>query len=163
MRVVADVFTTVSEADLERELAMVRAAAAGDAEGVFGPGSMVWRIDREAAVFLGAGRALLLQLAHPWAAAAIAAHSRSLADPIGRFHRTFSFVFTMVFGSADEAVAAARRLYRRHAAITGVLVESAGGFAAGSGYRANDVAALRWVFATLAQSAVVAFEAVVGR
>lgn len=34
--------------------------AAGDgAAGVFGPGSMVWRVDREAAIFLGAGRALL--------------------------------------------------------------------------------------------------------
>ena len=151
---------SVTEADLERELAMVRSAAAGRPGGVFGPGSMVWRIDREAAVFLAAGRALLLQLAHPWVAAAIAEHSRSLADPIGRFHRTFGFVFTMVFGTTDEAIAAARRLYRRHAAITGVLGESAGAFPAGSGYRANDVAALRWVFATLADSAIVAFELV---
>ncbi|HEY3910801.1 MAG TPA: oxygenase MpaB family protein [Stellaceae bacterium] len=127
---------------------------------MFGPGSMVWRVDREAAVFLGAGRALLLQLAHPWVAAAIVEHSCSLADPIGRFHRTFSLVFTMVFGTADQAVAAARRLYRRHAAISGVLGESAGAFPVGSAYRANDLAALRWVFATLAESAVVAYELV---
>jgi uncharacterized protein (DUF2236 family) len=77
----------VTEADLECELAMLRAEATGRLGGVFGPGSMVWHIDREAAVFLAAGRALLLQLAHPWVAAAIAEHSRSLADPIGRFHR----------------------------------------------------------------------------
>ncbi len=145
---------------MERELAMVRASAAGRSGGVFGPGSMVWRVDREAAIFLGAGRALLLQLAHPWVAAAIAEHSRSLSDPIGRFHRTFSVVFTMVFGTADQAIASARRLYRRHAAIAGTLGESAGGFAAGSPYRATDLAALRWVFATLADSAIVAFELV---
>ena len=54
----------VTEADLERQLAIVRAAAAGGAAGIFGPDSVTWRIDREAATFLGAGRALLLQLAH---------------------------------------------------------------------------------------------------
>jgi uncharacterized protein (DUF2236 family) len=150
----------VTEADLECELAMLRAEATGRLGGVFGPGSMVWHIDREAAVFLAAGRALLLQLAHPWVAAAIADHSRSLGDPIGRFHRTFGFVFTMVFGTTDAAIAAARRLHRRHAAISGILAESTGAFPAGTPYRANDVAALRWVFATLADSAIVAFELV---
>lgn len=150
----------VTEADLERELALLRGAAAGRPGGVFGPHSMVWRIDREAAVFLGAGRALLLQLAHPWVAAAIAEHSHTLCDPIGRFHRTFGVVFTMVFGTTEEAVAAARRLHRRHAAIEGVLGETVGGYPAASSYRANDVAALCWVFATLMDSAVVAFELV---
>lgn len=150
----------VSAADLEHELAILRAASRDSAAGAFGPGSMVWRIDREVAIFLAAGRALLLQLAHPWVAAAVAQHSCSLADPIGRFQRTFAVVFTMVFGTTDEAIAAARRLHRRHAAITGVLGERVGAFAAGSAYRANDVAALRWVFATLADSAVVAFELV---
>ena len=53
-------------------------------------------------------RALLLQLAHPWVAAAIIDHSRTLGDPIGRFHRTFAVVFTMVFGTVDQALSAAR-------------------------------------------------------
>src|SRR5439155_18427805 len=122
----------VSEADLEHELAVIRSAAAGGAAGVFGPASVMWRIDREAAVFLGAGRALLLQLAHPWVAAAITEHSRSLSDPIGRFQRTFEITLTMVFGTTDQAVAAARRLHRRHAGICGTLTESSGAFAAGS-------------------------------
>jgi uncharacterized protein (DUF2236 family) len=150
----------VTEADLERELAMLRTTAASDCCGVFGPRSMVWRIDREAAVFLAAGRALLLQLAHPWVAAAIAQHSQTLHDPIGRFQRTFGVVFTLVFATTDEAEAAARRLYRRHAAIAGIFEESVGRFPIGSAYRANDVAALCWVFATLVDSAVVAFELV---
>ncbi len=150
----------VSEADLEHELRFVRSAAAGDSAGIFGPDSVIWRIDREAAVFLGAGRALLLQLAHPWVAAAIAQHSRSLADPIGRFHRTFSIVFTMVFGTTDQAFAAARRLHLRHTAISGTLGEDAGAFAAGSAYCANDVAALRWVHATLIDTALLAYQLV---
>ena len=150
--------TIVTEPDLERELIAVRSAAVGGPAGLFGPDSVSWRLDREAAVFLGAGRALLLQLAHPWVAAAIAEHSRSLSDPIGRFRRTFNITLTMVFGTTDEAVAAARRLHRRHAGICGVLTEGVGAFPAGSSYRANDIAALRWVYATLAETAPLVYE-----
>ena len=149
-----------SEVDLERELRIIRDAGAENCAGAFGPGSMMWRIDKEAAIFLGAGRALLLQLAHPWVAAAIAQHSRVLADPIGRFHGTFNLMFTMVFGTTEQALTAARRLHRRHAHISGRLAEAAGPFAAGSRYGANDVAALRWVHATLIDTAVAAYELV---
>jgi uncharacterized protein (DUF2236 family) len=148
----------VSQADLERELAMIRTAAAKNCAGVFGPSSMIWRIDKEAAIFLGAGRALLLQLAHPWVAAAITRHSRVLADPIGRFHGTFGLMFTMVFGTTEQALAAARRLYDRHTRVSGMLAEAAGPFAAGTRYRATDVAALRWVHATLIDTAMVVYE-----
>ena len=145
----------VSEGDLEEALDSVRARAAGSVEGIFGPASMTWRMDREAVIFLGAGRALLLQLAHPWIAAAIAEHSRTFADPIGRFHRTFGVVYTMVFGSLDSALAAARHLHRRHATIVGRLPEAIGPFESGSLYRANEVAALRWVHATLVDTALI--------
>ena len=150
----------VDRAELERELAIVCDAAVESCAGVFGPSSMMWQIDREAAIFLGAGRALLLQLAHPWVAAAIAQHSRTLADPIGRFHRTFNTMFTIVFGTTEQALAAARRLYHRHGCISGTLPEATGAFAAGSRYEANDVAALRWVHATLIDTALVAYEMV---
>ncbi|MBP2428899.1 uncharacterized protein (DUF2236 family) [Bradyrhizobium elkanii] len=144
----------VSESDLELALDFVRARAAGPVEGIFGPGSMTWRIDREAITFLGAGRALLLQLAHPWVAAAVAEHSRTFADPIGRFHRTFDVVFTMVFGSLDAALTAARHLHHRHTMIVGRLPEAIGPFESGSPYRANEVAALRRVHATLVDTAL---------
>src|SRR5271169_3190750 len=150
----------VSEADLERELVIVRDLAAESCAGVFGPSSMMWHIDKEAAIFLGAGRALLLQLAHPHVAAAIAEHSRTLADPIGRFHRTFSITFTLVFGTLDQALRAARHLHQRHSAIQGVLPKTVGPFAAGTPYRANDVGALRWVYATLVETALMAHDLV---
>ena len=150
--------TAVGCEDLERQLEMVRALAPGEMEGVFGPDSLTWRIDREALTFPGAGRALLLQLAHPWVAAAIVQHSRTLADPIGRFHRTFAVVFTMVFGTIDQAMSAARGLHRRHAAIHGRLPITIGPFRVGSPYRANDLAALRWVYATLIETALMAHD-----
>ena len=149
----------IDAAELERQLEHVRRSAAGDSAGVFGPGSLIWRVDREAAVFLGAGRALLLQLAHPWVAAGVAEHSTTLSDPIGRFHRTFEIMFTLVFGSLEQALAAARRLYRRHAAVRGdlsaALVPSARG-----GYYANEAAALQWVHATLVDTALMAHDLV---
>lgn len=43
--------------------------------GLFGPSSKLWEVNREAIVFLGAGRASLLQLAHPWVAYGVEHHS----------------------------------------------------------------------------------------
>ena len=96
----------------------MRASVMSARSGIFGPPSAIWRIDREAAIFLGAGRALLLQLAHPWVAAAIDQHSHTFADPIERFHRTFGIVFNMVFGSLENSLAVARQLHSPHARKT---------------------------------------------
>src|SRR5258706_5959877 len=61
----------LSEDDFESSLDTVCEAAAGSIEGVFGPASLTWRVDREAAVFPCAGRGLLLQVGQPLVAAAI--------------------------------------------------------------------------------------------
>ncbi len=150
----------VSEAALERLLDEVRNSAACSAHGIFGPASISWKVNRESALFLAAGRAALLQLAHPWVAAAISEHSTALGDPIGRIHQTFRVMFTMAFGSLEQALAASRRLHRRHSSIRGNLSEAVGRFAEGSSYEANEIAALRWVYATLVDSALVAYELV---
>jgi uncharacterized protein (DUF2236 family) len=148
----------VTADDLENQLRQIRTAAAGPIEGIFGPNSIIWRVDREAATFLGAGRALLLQLAHPWVSKAIEQHSNTFADPIARFHRTFSAVFTMVFGSLEQSLAVARHLHRRHALITGMIPPCAPD--TDSIYYANSLSALRWVHATLTDTALVAYELV---
>src|SRR5436190_10031995 len=158
----SDPLEIVSAETLERELTLVRGAAAGPLPGIFGPRSMTWRVNREAAIFLGAGRALLLQLVHPWVAAAVEQQSDTFANPIGRFHRTFSTVFTMVFGTLDQSLDAARRLHRRHAVISGTLRSAVGPFPEGSSYCANEVSALRWVHATLWDTALMTYALVLG-
>lgn len=150
----------VTEQDSEALLARVARLAAGPEVGIFGPESLTWRINRESALFLGAGRAALLQLAHPWVAAALAEHSTVLNRPIARFHNTFRVVFAMVFGTREQALAAARHLYSLHTRIAGLIPEDVAGYRRGSSYEANEVAALRWVFATLVESAVIAYDAV---
>jgi uncharacterized protein (DUF2236 family) len=119
--------------------------------GFFGPRSITWQVNRECAVFLAAGRASLLQLAHPWVAAALAQHSNLLHDAVGRFHSTFRVIYTMLFGTRAQAIAASKQLYQRHTGICGELPQ-------GRHYEANEVAALLWVYATLVDSAILAYD-----
>ncbi len=130
--------------------------------GVFGPDSMMWRVHREAGLFLGAGRAALLQLAHPWVAQAIQDHSQVMDRPIVRFHNTFRVVYAMIFGSLDQALGAARGLYALHTRIAGTMHEDVAAHPRGSEYQANEIAALRWVYATLMETAVMAYEMLLG-
>ncbi|HSZ16248.1 MAG TPA: oxygenase MpaB family protein [Terracidiphilus sp.] len=150
----------VTRSDLERLLAAVESRNGDTCAGIFGPQSISWRINCESALFLGAGRAALLQLAHPWVAAALRQHSSLLADPIARFHNTFRIVFTMVFGTTQQAFSAARGLHQLHTRIGGDLPSAVAGYARGSRYEANHIPALRWVYATLVESAVLAYEGV---
>jgi uncharacterized protein (DUF2236 family) len=150
----------VSRPDLESLLGSIHANTSDPRAGIFGPDSITWRINRESALFLGAGRAALLQLAHPWVATALQQHSSLFGDPIARFHNTFRIVFTMIYGSLGQALAAARHLHTLHTRIQGELPESVSGWQCGARYRANEIAALRWVYATLVESAVLAFETV---
>lgn len=152
--------TEATRTDLERHIADVSAKVARPVEGIFGANSVSWRINRESALFLGAGRAALLQLAHPWVAAALDQHSSLLAKPIARFHNTFRVVFTMIFGTADQAFTSARSLYQMHTRITGELPQTVAGYDKGSRYEALHIPALQWVYATLIESAVIAYECV---
>jgi len=155
-----DSSTAVSRQDLEHHIAAAHARVTNPSEGIFGPDSITWRINRESALFLGAGRAALLQLAHPWVATALDQHSSLLAKPIARFHNTFRVVFTMIFGTAPQANQAARSLYQMHTRITGELPSAVAGYAKNSRYEALQVPALLWVYATLIESAVIAYESV---
>ena len=148
----------VQPRDLDNRLAELATLPGVEQDGFFGPGSITWSIDREAAVFLGAGRAALLQLAHPWVAAGLADHSNLMHDAIGRFHSTFRVVYTMLFGTTAQARAASRQMYAVHTQIQGDLPVAIGAYSQHEPYKANEVAALRWVFATLVESAMLAYE-----
>jgi uncharacterized protein (DUF2236 family) len=150
---------TVTREDLERTLSRLRDEVDDPRSGIYGPRSVSWLVDREAVVFLGGGRAALLQLAHPHVAAAVDQHSRTRHDPLGRFQRTFANVYAMVFGDLDHAVASARRVHAIHRRIHGSVGENAGAWS--GPYDANDEGALFWVQATLVDSAIRAFELVV--
>jgi uncharacterized protein (DUF2236 family) len=130
--------------------------------GLFAPDSITRRVNREAVLLLGGGRALLLQIAHPLVAAGVARHSRFEDEPLQRLVRTLQLTLTIVFGSAAEALAAVHRIERVHAGVRGRLESGCGPFRAGTPYDANDPALLLWVHATLVDSALVAYRRFLG-
>jgi uncharacterized protein (DUF2236 family) len=144
----------VNRADLEAALASLADRVPDPCAGIYGPESTAWRLAGDLAVFLGGGRAALLQLAHPMVAYAVAHHSHVARDVIGRFQRTFRHVFAMAYGELDDAIAAARRVHAVHTRITGEIPHAIGAWPAGTRYDANDVDALRWVHATLADTTI---------
>jgi uncharacterized protein (DUF2236 family) len=156
----------VSRSELEASLSElcthVSATVGGPREGILGPRSVAWRLGGDLAVFIGGGRASLLQLAHPMVAHAIDHHSKTRTDVVGRFQRTFRNVFAMVFGELDDALRAARRVHAIHSRIEGTFATAIGGWPAGTRYHANDVDALRWVHATLINTTIVVRELLEG-
>ncbi|MFW6050892.1 MAG: oxygenase MpaB family protein [Myxococcota bacterium] len=151
----------VSREELEGYLARIASEVCDPRGGIHGPGSMSWRLSRESVLFLGGGRAALLQLAHPYVAHAVDQHSQTRKDPAGRFQRTFEHVYAMVFGDLPHAFESARRVHRIHTHITGPIDEAVGPYAHGHRYEANDEQALLWVFATLTETSMLVYDRVV--
>jgi uncharacterized protein (DUF2236 family) len=158
------VTAAVTRDQLEAGLARARARAGSSdpRAGIHGPGSLTWELNREAVNFVGGGRAILLQLAHPFVAHAVAQHSKTLTDARGRFERTFAGVFAMCFGDLDQAFRAARRVFTIHSRIRGTIDEDVGAYRKGSPYQALDPHALLWVHATLVDTVLVVREQVFG-
>ena len=119
--------------------------------GLFEDHSITRRVNRENILLLGGGRALLMQLAHPMVAAGVDEHSDFRAHPIRRLRRTIRMTMAIVFGDRNTALAAARGVNQAHAKVQG------------PGYRALDPDLLLWVYATLADTALVTYEAFVQR
>ena len=124
--------------------------------GFYGPGSMMWRINREA-VLLGAGpAALLLQIAHPLVAEGVAHHSTFESDPFRRLHGTIATTMDLVFGDARAAERAVRRLNGIHAGVRGD-VDDADARRLATSFRALDPELLLWVQVTLIVTSVRAY------
>jgi uncharacterized protein (DUF2236 family) len=133
-------------------------ASPEEASGWFDQDSMIRRINREALSLLGGGCAVLLQLAHPAVAAGVAQHSYFQSDPLTRLLRTLEFIHILVFGSQAQARQAVRQFHTMHARIQGQLPETAGRFAEGSAYTARDPELKLWVYATLVEASLLAYE-----
>jgi uncharacterized protein (DUF2236 family) len=107
--------------------------------GLYGPGSVTWRVNGDPAMLLAGLRALLLQAVHPLAMAGVAQHSDFREDPWGRLFRTADYVRTTSFGTTPEAQRAAAVVRGIHNRLAGIEPES------GRAYRVNDPDLLLWV------------------
>jgi uncharacterized protein (DUF2236 family) len=126
------------------------------------PGQPLWQIHRERVLLAGAGRAILLQLAHPLVAAGVAAHSGFARDPMTRLRRTLDITYALVFGDDGQAGQAAGALAAAHRPVRGVLDRAVGRYPAGTPYDAGDPALALWVHATLIDTALVVHRRFIG-
>ena len=153
----------VDEAAFCRQLVKIHGKIPDARVGLYGPDSMMWKLSRAGMPgAFGAGRALLLQLAHPWVTASIDEHSVVRDDPLGRARRTFQHVGTMVFGSMPQVMTSANQVRDIHEEIEGEVPMDSGAFQRGSEYRANEVAAMIWVHATLWETLAYMYEKMEG-
>jgi uncharacterized protein (DUF2236 family) len=122
------------------------------------------KINREAVVLLGWGRAILLQLAHPLVAAGVADHSPfgdSAGGYVRRVRRTVGGMLDITFGTEQAARAVIARINAVHGQVRGRLKQDVGAIPAGTSYAATDPALLLWVHATLIDSMLEAYDALV--
>jgi uncharacterized protein (DUF2236 family) len=143
-----------------RRTAPGRALTEGATEGLYGPSSEAWRLNREALLLLGAGpRALLLQIAHPLVAEGVDQHSDFREDPWRRLAATLDSYLTIVYGSEPAARAEIRRLNALHRRVSGPVTDPVARAVVGETYRARDPELSLWVHATLVDSTIVAYDA----
>ncbi|MDP2228982.1 MAG: oxygenase MpaB family protein [Moraxellaceae bacterium] len=154
----------VTEELFEAQLLKVHGKVLDPKLGLFGPDSMMWKMSQYIVPGgVGAGRALLLQISHPWVTAGIDEHSITRKDPLKRARNTFSYILSMTFGSREQALAAARDVRTIHGRVQGHLRQRAGTFAEGSEYRASEIQAMLWVHATLWETLMLSYEQSVGK
>jgi uncharacterized protein (DUF2236 family) len=132
--------------------------------GLFGPGSVTWRVMREPRLLLAAGRALLLQAANPLVAQGAIEHSTYKTDPYGRLERTVMWVTAVCFGTTREAERVSGRVTGLHRRVIGVLPEANGTdrVPGGTQYSAADPELLRWVHASFVDTMLEAHDALIG-
>jgi uncharacterized protein (DUF2236 family) len=145
-----------------------------------GPESITWRVNREAIVVAGWGRAVLLQLAHPAVAAGVHDHSSfrgSLRSSFRRLHSTVGAMLSLTFGDTEQMITAAAGINTIHDRVRGRVSppqelqpssrlrptsRRAGSEGAGEAYSAHNPDLQRWVHATLLESIPLTYELLVG-
>ena len=130
--------------------------------GYFGPDSASWHIYKETIFLFGGVRALLLQVAHPAIADGVARFSSFEKDAFGRAFRTFLAMGTVYFGDTAQARSVGDRLFKMHGTIHGSYLEKQNDSTTLRSYVANDPDLLLWVLATLIDTSILVYEAMLG-
>jgi uncharacterized protein (DUF2236 family) len=111
-----------------------------DDDGIFGPGSMTWRIMERPEIWVGGFRAAYLQALHPRVMRGTWQNTvfTDRHEAWGRFLRTAEFVRIRTYGSRSEVERAGRRIRKIHASLTGVDPD-------GTRFRLDEPELLLWV------------------
>jgi uncharacterized protein (DUF2236 family) len=110
-------------------------------DGLFGPGSVTWRLMETRIMWVAAVRALILQALHPRVIRGTLQNATGITEPAeawARLRRTRKFVETCTFGTVAEAERAGLRLRKIHESLTGTDPD-------GTRYRVDEPGLLLWV------------------
>ena len=123
------------------------------------------KVNGEAIVVLGWGRAILMQVSHPLIAAGVAEHSAfgtGTIDYLRRSYRTISAMLELTYGSQEVVRARADAINGIHRRVHGHLSDATSRFPRGTPYSATDPGLLSWVHATLVESQLTSYQLFVG-
>ncbi len=110
--------------------------------GLFGPGSVTWKIHADFPGMMAGGiAALMLQTLHPRALAGVWDHSSFREDALGRLRRTTMFVSATTYAPTRDAERIIARVDKIHDRIHGTTPD-------GQAYSAHDPDLLTWVHCT---------------
>lgn len=115
-------------------------------DGLFEDDDIIRLVAREGVLIAAGGTASLLQTAHPGVAQGVYDHSYTAEDPMRRLQHTMGWLYTVQFGTREEAEVIGRYVKRMHDTVTG------------PGYQANDDELQVWVASTLFAVAVQVYE-----
>ena len=110
-------------------------------EGLFGPGSVTWRVMSSRIMWVAIVRALYLQALHPRVIRGTLQNAATIAEPVdawARLRRTRTFIEARTFGTTAEAERAGRRVRKIHQSLTGTDPD-------GTRYRVDEPELLLWV------------------
>ncbi|GAA4371501.1 oxygenase MpaB family protein [Paeniglutamicibacter cryotolerans] len=124
---------------------------------VFGRGRRVEGISDiapEAVLLVGAGRSVLLQLAHPAVGHGVARHSGFATDPMRRLQGTLTYIYALTNGTEAQRELVSRRVNAAHGPVRSEPADDGSHPA----YSAFDPQLQLWVAATLYESGMGMYE-----
>jgi len=110
-------------------------------DGLFGPGSVTWRVMNSRIMWVAIARALYLQALHPRVIRGTLQNAATITQPVdawARLRRTRKFIETRTFGTTAEAERAGDRVRKIHEQLTGTDPD-------GTRYRVDEPGLLLWV------------------
>lgn len=140
----------------------VKEAAASTVDGYFPADSMIRRLHSERLIAFSGIRALLMQACDPLAVVGFERHSILFDDPRKRLMSTDQRMSRMYFGDQTLAVQTGERIQAMHERVKGDVKEQYGPIAPGTSYSAADPELMLWTLATLADSALLYAEQILG-
>lgn len=127
-------------------------------DGYFAPESVIRLVVNSPLIpLLGAGPAVLFQVAHPLVAASIADQPDFRRTLWPRWLQIIRALYLIIYGSKEEADQVGEATRSAHSRVEGTTDVALGPFPAGTSYSASDPALMLWVHAALVEVALAVY------